>query len=136
MFEKWKLTDSRNCSSDCKLVMLKSSLKQCGLPTFIFSYWQKNPFYFLLNRIRCASGPFLPGIILAKQPQQFFLNVTIFLYNIYTIIITEKIKPSPSNWLTKGVSIQESHPLGSNCCGQVNKSFFFFFFCQDAFSFF
>ena len=81
------------------VVMLKSNLKQHGLPTFLFYFIflilehrylfptnKRTPFYFPLNRSGRASGLFLLGVILAKQREQLFLNVTIFIYNIYIYI--------------------------------------------------
>ena len=137
MFEKWKLTDSRNCSRGCNAQRQLETTRPSNF--FILFYFfilecrylyptnQKTPFYFPLNISGCASGHFLLGIVWAKQWQQLFLNVTIFIYNIYTIIITKKISPSPCNRLIKGVSIQESHPLGSNCCESSQQIFLFLF---------
>ena len=94
----------------------------------LFVSYNRTPFYFPLNRSRCAIHPFLLGIVLAKakQRQQLFLNgndfilIYIYIERERKLFITEKINPSPHNW---------SHPL--IVVGQVSRSFIFISSGQD-----
>ena len=70
---KERNTDLRNCSNGCKTQRQLETTRLSNL--FFFSYYidylfptnSRTTFLFSFKQCTCASGPFLPGIVLAKQ---------------------------------------------------------------------